>query len=474
MRSSFQCAAHLAILAWILAGAACLVAVSNSSSPPGARTLNRQFQTAVAYYQHQRYEQAREVLGGLLKRAPNSFDVNELTGLVYSAQRHPALAVSYLAKAARLRPASADARMYWAAALTALHQDARAESEFKKALQLEPASYDTNHNLGEFYVSAGNLPAAVPYLQRAEEIDPSSYNNGYDAALAEIKTGKYKEAKTGIERLLRYQNTADLHSLLATADEDSGHYIQAANEYDLAAHMSPTEQNIFAWGSELLLHHTLEPAVEVFQRGVEIYPRSAELQVGLGIALYSRTHYREAIEAFGRAIDLDPNDPRPYQFLGKIYDVSPLEAQAVTERFARFARLQPHNPRALYYYALSLWKASRTESKAADLAKVERLLESSVALGPAFAEAHLQLGIFYFQQRRYNDAVAQYREAIRIQPGLADAHYHLGEALVRAGERGEAQKEFQTFTRLHAEQVREREKQRRGIMQFVVGPGGRS
>jgi Flp pilus assembly protein TadD len=223
--------------------------------------------------------------------------------------------------------------------------------------------------------------------------------------------------------LLRYQNAADLHSLLAAADEETRHYLQAANEYELAARMSPTPQNIFAWGSELLLHHTLEPATEVFRRGVELYPRSAELQVGLGIALYSRTHYDRAIDAFCHAIDLNPNDPRPYEFLGNIYDVSPLQAQAVTERFARYAQLQPHNPKALYYYGMSLWKASRTQSQSVDLTKVKSLLERAVTLDPGFAEAHLELGILYFQERRLADAVAQYRLAIESQPDLADAHY---------------------------------------------------
>jgi Flp pilus assembly protein TadD len=453
-----------------LAACALFCATSLLAAPEQpAAVLNRQFQSAVAYYQHQKYNQAKVILAGLLERVPNSFELNELMGLVYAAQHQPDLAGTYLAKAVRLQPSSAEARMYWAATLTALHENSRAELEFRKAVQLEPASYDTNHNLGEFYIDAGNLAAAIPYLARAQQIQPSSPNNGYDLALAQIKTGKYPKAKLGLERLLQYHNAADLHSLLAAADEKTGQYVQAVNEYEIAARMSPTQENIFAWGSELLLHHTLQPAVEVFQRGVEIYPRSAELQVGLGIALYSRTHYDQAIDAFCHAIDLNPNDPRPYEFLGRIYDVSPLQAQAVTERFARYARLQPHNPKALYYYGLSLWKASRTQSQSVHLTKVKTLLERAVSLDPGFAEAHLELGILYFQQHRFADAVAQYRLAIKIQPDLADAHYRLGEALVRTEHRAEAQQEFQLFARLHAEQVQQREKQRRGIMEFVVG-----
>jgi tetratricopeptide (TPR) repeat protein len=468
MRALLQCMRRCGSAACFFLCGISVVTATNHPATSNFAALSRQFQSAVAYYQHQQYARAGQVAGRLLQQVPNSFDVNELMGLIYAAQYKPAHASRYLAKAVRLKPGSAEARMYLAATLTALHQYARAEGEFKKAVELEPAGYDTNHNLGEYYVTAGRLPEAIPYLRKAQQIEPASYNNGYDLALAWIKSGEYGEAKAEVQRLLRYKNAGDLHSLLAVADEKTGQYLQAAKEYELAARMSPTEQNIFAWGTELLLHHTLEPAVQVFQRGVDIYPRSAELQVGLGIALYSQTHYQEAVNAFCRAIDLDPSDPRPYQFLGKIYDVSPLQAQAVTARFARFAELQPHNPQALYNYALSLWKASRMESKSVDLQKVESLLENAVQLDPGFAEGHLQLGMLYFRQHRYPDAILQYRQAVRLEPDLADAHYHLGETLVRTGRRVEAQQEFRIFARLHAEQVQEREKQRSGIMQFVV------
>lgn len=459
-----------------LAAAACLAgcllfeparAAARNPAPRDFSRLDQQFHSAVAFYQNRQYDQARQVLDHLLRQVPDNFELNELMGLVCSAQSHPQRANAYFAKAVRLRPDSAEARMYLAANWVDLHQETQAEREFKRAAQLKPGDYGTNHNLGEFYIRAGRLSLAIPPLEKAQQVNPSSYNNGYDLALAEIKTGRYAEAKEDIQHLLRYQNTADLHSLLGTADEKAGRYVEAAKEYGLAAHMEPSEDNIFAWGSELLLHHTLEPAAQVFGRGVQLYPRSAKMQIGLGIALYSRTHYQEAIDSFCRAIDLNPDDPRPYTFLGKIYDTSPLQAQAVTNRFARFVQLRPRNPQALYYYAMSLWKGSRTQAKPADFPKIEQLLRKAVTLDPQFAEARLELGVLCAQERRYPDAIKQYRLAIQSQPDLADAHYHLGEALARTGQKSEAQREFQTFNRLHEQQVAAREKQRSEIMQFV-------
>lgn len=432
---------------------------------------NQEFQAAVSFYQQQKFTQAQPILARLLDRYPNNFELNELMGLVFVGEKNPGRARNYLAKAVQIKPQSAEARMYLAANLAELHENAQAESEFKKAAESAPQNYETNHNLGEFYISEGKLAAAIPYLAKAQQITPSALNNGYDLALAQIKTGDYAAAKTNLDRLLAYQNSADLHSLLGAADEHTGQFVAAATEYQTAAHMDPSESNIFAWGSELLLHHTLELAIQVFGRGATLFPQSARMQVGYGIALYSRGHYQDAIDAFCRAIDINPKDPRPYTFLGKIYDVSPLQATAVTNRFARYATLQPRNAQALYYYAMSLWKASRAANQTTDLPKVEKLLESAVAHDPAFADAHLQLGILYAGKREWQQAIGQYRQAIRCQPDLADAHYRLGEALVRAGERTAAQNEFQTFNRLHQQQVKEQAKERSEITQFVYTSG---
>lgn len=448
--------------------AACGLALPGSalSAQINSAALNRQFQSAVALYHEKEFDEAKRILSGLVERLPSDFQVNELMGLVCASERRPAEATQFFEKAVKLRPDSAEAHTALAGNLMTLGRAEAAGEQFRKAQSLSPDSYDTNHNLGEFYIRQRNIGGAVPWLQKAQSIQPS-YANGYDLALAEIKTGNAATARQNIERLLQSHNTADLHSLLGTADEQTGRYLDAESELQLAAHMDPSEANIFAWGSELLVHHTLQPAAQVFQRGAALYPASARMQVGLGIALYSRTHYAEAINAFCRAIDLNPDDPRPYQFLGRVYDVSPLQASAVTNRFARYARLEPHNPQALYYYALSLWKASRNANGATSVPKIQALLEAAVAAKPLFASARVQLGILYAQEHRYKDAITEYSQALRENPGLADAHYHLGEALVRTGHAAEARREFATFSRLHESQVKDEEKLRSQILEFV-------
>jgi cytochrome c-type biogenesis protein CcmH/NrfG len=139
----------------------------------------------------------------------------------------------------------------------------------------------------------------------------------------------------------------------------------------------------------------------------------------------------------------------------------------VIEHFRRFAQLQPRNPRAHYYYAMSLWKGKRAEEPDLDLRQIESLLKTSLALDSKFAEAHLQLGNLYSDQSRYAEAVPEYEKARELDPDLADVRYRLGQAYVRTGQKDRAQEEFAIYQKIREQHLAELDKQRAEIRQFV-------
>ncbi len=429
--------------------------------------VHQEFQAALAQYDSGHYAEAAAKLEVLLKQVPESFDVHELLGLVYSAQSQDASANAHLEKAVRLNPNSAPARTNLAANLVRLGKLDRAGEQFKKAAELAPQIFDTNHNLAEFYVQSKKIADAVPYLERAERIDPSSYDNGYDLSLAYLLLGRLPEARQQIQLLLKLKNTAELHNLLGEVEEKDGKFVQAANEFELAAHADPSESNLFDWASELLLHRTLGPAIEVFQDAVQRYPASPRLAIGLGMALYAHGNYDDAVKSLLRAADLNPSDPSCYLFLSRASDSSPSQADEVIQRFRRFSELQPRNARALYYYAMSLWKGKRAQDPSLDLHQIESLLKKSLDLDPKLAEAHLQLGNLYSDQGEYVAAIPEYVRALELSPDLGDAHYRLGQAYVRTGKKDAAQEQFQVSRKINEEKLAELEKQRAEIRQFV-------
>jgi tetratricopeptide (TPR) repeat protein len=428
--------------------------------------LDRQFQSAVAQYNAGRFSEAAAQLEALLPYASKTFEVHELFGLVYAAQSQDAKAVEQLQIAVRLKPDSAAARTNLAASLFHSGKSELAEEQFRKALELEPRDYDANHNLGELYIQSKRIADAVPLLEKAQAIRPS-YDNGYDLALAYFLTGKPVQATQLIQNLEQIKNTGELHNLLAQIDEKSGEFVPAVNEYEIAAHMDPSEGNLFDWGSELLIHRTYEPAIEVFQQAAQRYPNSPRVLIGLGMALYSRGKYDEAVKALLAAADLNPADPRCYLFLSKAYYSSPNQADGVIQRFRRFAELQPNNALATYYYAMSLWKGKRAEDPGFDPRQIESLLQKAVTLDPALPDAHVQLGNLYADQHEYAKSIPEYQRALELNANLPDAHYRLGQDYVHTGQKDRAQEEFAVYQRLRAQYMAEVDKERAEVRQFV-------
>ena len=429
--------------------------------------LDREFQSAVKQYDAGKYAEAATGLERVLPQATESFQVHELLGLCYAAQSQFSKAEEQLETAVRLNPNSAEVRTNLAASLAHAGKSGEAIKQLRRAVELEPRNFDANHNLGELYVQVGKLSEAIPFLEAAQGIQPASYDNGYDLAMACFLTARYDEATQQAKRLLEQKNIAEVHNLLGQIDEKSGKYVDSANEFQLAAHMEPSEDNLFDWGSELLLHRTYDPAIEIFKQGTLRFPASPRLQIGLGMALDLRGRYDEAVAALLKAADLDPSDARCYVFLSKAYDNSPNQAEDVIQRFRRYAALEPRNGLAQYYYAMSLWKGKRLEDSALDLRAVETLLRTAIALDDKLPEAHLQLGNLLADQREFEKSVPQYLRALELDANLPDAHYRLGQDYVHLGQKDKAQQEFAVYQKQRAQHLAEMDKERAEVQQFI-------
>ena len=450
-----------------LIGTMLTCAILSSAQDPQKQKLDREYQSAVSDYDGGRYAAAADQLERLLPYAPNSFEIHELLGLVYASLSKDTNAEVHLKTAVQLKPDSAIARTNLGTSLLHAGKTALAGEQFLKALQLDSKSFDTNRNLGQYYIQTGKIDEAQPLLEQAQHIKPDSYDNGYDLAMADLLLGHLPEARQAVQNIMTIHDTGELHNLLGQIDEKDGKFLAAANDFETAAHLDPTEDNLFDWGSEMLLHRTYEPAISIYQQATTRFPDSPRLYIGLGLALYSRGKYDEAVQALLKAADLQPSDARCYIFLSKAYDSSPKQADDVIRHFHSYAELRPNDARAQYYYAMSLWKGKRAGDARVDLQTVQGLLQKSIALDNTLAEAHVQLGDLYAGQHQYDKSIPEYVRALELNPNLSDAHYRLGTDYVHVGQKDQAQKEFAVYQKLRAEHLTESDKERAEVQQFV-------
>jgi len=187
---------------------------------------------------------------------------------------------------------------------------------------------------------------------------------------------------------------------------------------------------------------------------------------GLGASWYALGSYEQAARRLCEASDLNPDDPNPYLFMGKIQLAEATQSEAIAQRLERFVRLQPQNALANYYYAVGLWKGRRSLDDA-EMAKVKALLEKAVHLDPKLGLAYLQLGILYSERKEFSNAIAAYRHAIEADSRMEEAHYRLAQAYKQAGDPSKAQAELKLYEQISNEKAEEIERQRHESQQFV-------
>jgi tetratricopeptide (TPR) repeat protein len=302
------------------------------------------------------------------------------------------------------------------------------ERDLVETAQQNPNDFAAQQRLGEFYLQQNRLPEGILYLEKAQQLHPQDYNTGYDLSLAYLNSGDTVKASAQLHQMITRHETAELDDLLAEVEEKSGDYKSAASEYYRAAQLDPSEQSLFDLASFLLQHKNyegfLDNALTFFRYGVQKYPRSAKLTVGLGVTLYAEGRYDDAVETLCAAVDLDPTDPRPFQFLGKVSTAAPAHMAEIRKRLEGFVHLYPNNGPANYYYAMSLWERPEGEP-GVDLAVIEALLKKAIAADPNFYEAHFQLGVLYQDQQKYQDAIRELNQTLTLRPDYSRAHYRL-------------------------------------------------
>jgi tetratricopeptide (TPR) repeat protein len=269
------------------------------------------------------------------------------------------------------------------------------------------------------------------------------------------------------------QHDADLHRQLAERDEKAGDPLAAVREDEQAVRLDPSEQNYFAWGSELLLHRAVWQAAEVFRNGSKAHPHSARMLTALGTALFAAALYDQAAASLCAASDLNPSDPEPYSFMGRIEVASPKPLDCIEPRLARFVQAQPENSLGNYFHAMAIWKRQQQPADPKAARQVEALLTKAVDIDPKCADAYLQLGVLSFSQHQSEKAIGFYTRAIQSDPELGEAHYRLGVAYDRIGSPEKAAQEFKLHDEIEKRQAAAVEQQRREVKQFLVVLEGR-
>jgi tetratricopeptide (TPR) repeat protein len=166
----------------------------------------------------------------------------------------------------------------------------------------------------------------------------------------------------------------------------------------------------------------------------------------LGRLDYDAQHYPEATRRFQQAIVLDPMMARAYDNLGLCYFYQNENGLAV-KNFNRAIELdrnasQP-SPWPYLNLAVTLQFLGHTQ-------EAEANLREALRLDPQLAQAHYRLGNVLEYQGRLEAALPEFKEAIRLDDKYAEPHIALAQIYNRLGKKDAAGEEVRIYLRLQA------------------------
>jgi tetratricopeptide (TPR) repeat protein len=345
-------------------------------------------------------------------------------------------------------------------------------AELQRAIAEHPEQEEANRKLGQFYVAHGQPAKAIPLLKRALQINGLDAIVSRELAIAHMQEGDFESARKVLLPLVETHADPDLHQLLARADEGSGMFSLAAQEYRSAESEAPSEESIFGEGYELILAGSITDAVAVLDDGVKMCPRSISLRIGLGAAQCLRGKTSEGLHSFLDAADIDPSDARPYSFLANASANPSDQSDRVKKSFERYFDREPDNGSASFFYALALSR----ENSAANTDRIEILLKRALQLDGNLAKAHLLLAETYARRNDYEQAVPEFEASVRLAQDSSEAHYRLALAYRHIGRSEQAAREMQLFELSKKSQTVESEGKGIGVELFisVMDSAGRS
>jgi tetratricopeptide (TPR) repeat protein len=285
-----------------------------------------------------------------------------------------------------------------------------------------------------------------------------------DSARSGVSAHDVSSQESAIRSALAHQDDADLRARLAEIEESEGNPLDAVRNYQRAAEMEPTESHLFAWGAELLLHHATEPAIEVFTKGHRLFAKSSRMMLGLGAAWYAERSKEQAEQLFLQACDVNPSDPTPYLFLGRLQATEQTLSDQWVERMKRLVTIHPESAMAHYLYGVALRKQDGHRNY---FAAAEAELQTAIQLDAHLGDAYLQLGILCAEREDFAAAISALQKAVENTPAPMDAHYRLAQIYRRMGDAENADREAAEYRRLSEEDNKQAERERHEVPQFV-------
>lgn len=349
--------------------------------------------------------------------------VNNLGAVYYEFQDYEK-AVEYFEKSLKIKPDYSRAYLNIGRAYLYKGDFQRSLSALKKTLELDPYDTDAYLWIANNYLAQGQNRAAIDTLNKAIAIT-SDYPKLYFALSdAYYESGDTQKGKESFEKAMSFFLMAD------TVGSAEGGETYASSEYIYH----------FNRGVEYKKNGEMDKAIEAFEKAIELQPGYTDSYIPLSRIYESKYGKDKSVELLQKGLKAAPESLQLYDELGYIYkDNGDLDSALKVFQEA-VSKVQGHCDKvgvARIFEGLGL---VYYDQKKFDLAL--DAFNKGLEQNPRSATIYTNLGATYTAKGDNQKAMGVLRTAIQINPKEALAHNNLGDILAQQGKISEAIMEF--------------------------------
>ncbi len=316
-------------------------------------------------------------------------------------------------------------------------QIVEAEAAWRAVVRVHPIDAEAYAHLGLLEARQQHYAAAVPLYRKALAISPGMSGVRLDLGLAQFKSAKLKAAIDTLSPLLKdaAPGSADavrLDTLIGMAHYGLGEYAAAVPYLRKVTASDP--QNLpfrLLLGQSCMWSKQYQCVLDTYHQILELNAESAEADMLAGEALDAMQNHQGAMDEFRAAVKADPKAPNAHFGLGYLLWTQDQFEEAAKEFQAELANV-PESAQALAFLADTDIHLGKPE-------QALPLAVKAVQVDPSIAKAHVDLGILYADSGRQEDAVKEFKAAIKLTPNDQDPHWRLARLYQALGKKGRSE-----------------------------------
>lgn len=307
----------------------------------------------------------------------------------------------------------------------------KAESNYREILGI------ALDQLGAVYAAFRDYPMAERAYIEASRASIISDRPLLGLSIVYLRTGQYEKGIETVRKILQLKPMhSDARHVLGKLYFMKGDFEAASHELADALRSDPDATSVaYTLALAYLKQKRPESAEKILEQMAAKLGDSPQLRVLIGRAFRETGYLEQAAREFRKAIERDPLYPRAHYYHG-LTALLQQGSAAVPLAIQEFEAELKRNPNEYFaHFYLGVLHGQNREFR-----KAIPFLQTAIKLNPSNPDPYLYLGQSFFQSGDHAQAVTSLKKSIELTTDpsrgnyqLSNAHYILGQALVKTG-----------------------------------------